>query len=144
MGKKSSLELTKQFIKGLKEYNLTPEDMINWRYCGGRNGQQRHANYYKMACPNDDLPDLVDRCICGHKITENCYITNEYEIIILGNCCIKRFLPDENSGRTCEVCKKPHKNRKNNRCNDCRVGLCNECGKECGDYKTCAKCFFKN
>lgn len=145
MAKKASLELRTQFINGLKEYNLTTDDMIGWYYCGGRNGRDpRHLNYFKMKCPNDDLPDLTDRCICYHKIKENCYITNGDEILILGNCCIKKFLPEENSGRTCEICKKPHKNRKNNRCNDCRVGLCNECGSPSGDYKTCAKCFFKN
>jgi hypothetical protein len=145
----ASLDLTKQFINGLKKYNLKPEDMINWRYAGGQGGGAknsiRHENYFHMRFPNYEFPDLTDECVCGHTIKENCYIANDdEELLIIGNCCIKRFLPNENTGRTCEICKKPHKNRKNNRCNECRIGLCNDCGKECGDYKKCAKCFFKN
>jgi hypothetical protein len=141
MEKKVSLDLTQRFIKGLKQYDLTPEEMVGWFYCGGRNGNARHYNYFKMLYPDDEFPSLTNECICGHNIKENCYITNEDYMLVLGNCCIKRFLPNENSGRTCEICKKPHKNRKNNRCNDCRVGLCNDCGKE-SYYPKCRKCYF--
>jgi len=144
MEKKISLELTKQFINGLKSYNLTKEDMIDWKYCGGRNGQNpRHYNYFKLSCPNDDLPSLVFECICGHDIKENCYITNGEEFLILGNCCIKKFLPSENSGRTCEICKKPHRNTKDNRCKQCRKKFCTDCDKEkYSNFTKCKDCVF--
>ena len=62
----------------------------------------------------------VNTCICGHDISENCYITDGNIIIVLGNCCIRKYLPKTQCGRTCRICKQPHKNRKNNICNKCR------------------------
>jgi hypothetical protein len=110
------------FIKGLKKYNLSYEDIKNskWKYCGGDTG--RHKNYFKICFPTDSFTFNIgheNHCICGHLIVENCYITNdELEILVLGNCCIKKFVPM--STRTCEICKLPHKNRKDNKCKDCR------------------------
>jgi hypothetical protein len=111
------------FIKGLKNYNLSYEDIKNsdWKYCGGDRG--RHANYFKLVFPsnlfNINKINHETHCICGHPIVENCYITNEEsEILVLGNCCIKKFIPM--CTRTCEKCKLPHKNRKDNKCNNCR------------------------
>ena len=164
----TTMNLRKRFINGLKEYNLTEEEIKNWKYCGGNQG--RHFNYFKLSCPNEDLPEQVDECVCGHYIQENCYITNGDEILILGNCCIKKFIPK--SGRTCDDCGKPHQNRvinkcndcrpknisKNktcedcgkphqnylvNKCNDCRVGVCNECSSRCNPkYKLCYTCYY--
>ena len=116
--KKIDLNLTKAFIKGLKDYNLKMEDIVDdkWKYCGGRRGC--HLNYFKIACPGKMLPAIVDHCICGHFIIENCYITDGATIIPLGNCCIKKFIPK--STRTCGTCQKPHKNRKDNLCKSCR------------------------
>jgi|SaaInlV_125m_DNA_1040241.scaffolds.fasta_scaffold285642_1 hypothetical protein len=52
-----SIELTKKFIEGLKNYNLTREDIINhnFRYCGCDN--TRHLNYYKLIFNDTKLPD---------------------------------------------------------------------------------------
>ena len=136
-----SLELTNKFIKGLENYGLTYGEIknSNWKYCGGRIG--RHLNYFKLCCKNDDLPDKVNECVCGHRIEENCYITDGEQILVLGNCCIKKFIPK--SSRTCEKCGEPHKNRVVNRCNNCRKGVCDECDKECEEsYKKCYKCAF--
>jgi hypothetical protein len=135
-----SLELTDKFIKGLQEYNLTYNDIIknNWKYCGGDSG--RHHNYYKLCYPNDDQPPHENECICGHFIEENCYITDGKEKLVLGNCCIQKFIPK--SSRTCETCGKPHKNRKVNKCNNCRIGICNKCNKPCNyKYPTCYSCY---
>ena len=88
-----------------------------------------------------EFPEHQERCVCGHKIKENCYITKDDSLLVLGNCCIKKFLP--NSGRTCENCDKPHRNRKVNRCNSCRIGVCDDCNTKCNpDYKTCYNCYF--
>ena len=136
------LSFTDHFLKGLKEYNLTYEEILNggWKYCGGYKG--RHRNYFLIACPDDDFPKQKSHCVCGHKIEENCYITNGDEILILGNCCIKKFIPK--SGRTCEICGESHRNRKVNRCNYCRIGICDDCGKSIKErYKICYNCKFK-
>ena len=140
MEMKASIALHKKFIKGLAEYNLTEEEVKkNWKYCGGDRG--RHYNYFKLSCPNDDEPEHTNECVCKHYIEENCYITNGEEILVLGNCCIKKFLPK--SGRTCELCDEPHKNRIVNRCNDCRFGICDKCNKKCNsNYKLCFDCKF--
>jgi len=113
-----SIELTERFIKGLQNYNLTYDEIVNgnWKYCGGRTGS--HLNYFKISCKDDDLPEQVNECVCGHAISENCYITDGESILVLGNCCIKKFIPK--SSRTCENCEAPHKNRTVNRCNKCR------------------------
>ena len=78
---------------------------------------------------------------------ENCYIAdkNNENVIVIGNCCIKSFLSEDKSGRTCEKCGSPHKNRVCNRCNSCRSGICDRCGKEIDKkYKLCHPCKFGN
>lgn len=113
--------LTKKFLEGLKKYNLTYDDIIKsgWKYCGGDTG--RHYNYYKICRKDADLPGHKDNCVCGHYIEENCYITNGERILVLGNCCIKKFVPKHS--RTCEECGVTHRNRKVNRCNACKMFL---------------------
>jgi hypothetical protein len=113
------MNLTQSLIKGLKNYDLTLNDIQNnnFRYFGGNEGS--HLNYYNLICEKTSLPEYKNKCICGHTIKENCYITNGDIILTLGNCCIKKFLPKEKQGRTCEKCGNPHRNRKYNKCNDC-------------------------
>lgn len=108
--------LTERFIRGLQEYNLTVEEVRGWKYCGGN--RSRHLNYFKLCCPDDDIPEHTDKCACGHHISENCYITDGVRILVLGNCCIKRFIPK--AKRTCERCDKPHRRTKYNLCFDCQ------------------------
>jgi hypothetical protein len=145
--KNPSVELTERFIKGLREFNLTLKEITenNWYYCGGDKNQ--HLNYFKLSCPEDDLPPFDNKCVCGHHITTNCYITNGEDLLILGSCCIKKFVPK--SSRTCEKCGTSHKNRKVNKCNDCR-STCEKCGashknkkvNECNDCRQgiCVDC----
>jgi uracil-DNA glycosylase len=117
-----SIQISKRFSNGLKKYDISLDNLKeNWKYCGGEKG--RHLNYYNLCCKGEDIPEHEERCICGHRIKENCYITDGDYILTLGNCCVKRFLP--NSSRTCERCGKAHRNRKDNLC------LC------------CRKCFFR-
>lgn len=144
----TSLELTSRFINGLQQYDLTVEEVSKWKYCGGNKG--RHANYFKLSCPKDDLIEYTERCICGHLIVENCYITDGKEILVLGNCCIQRFIPK--CSRTCEMCGEPHRSRKVNRCNKCKkiqaqptVGLCKTCNKKIDvRFKNCYSCHVKS
>ena len=131
MSKKPTLALTKKFIEGLKKYNLTYNDIVNsgWKYCGGDTGPHKNYFFLQNFYKGDTFPATTNKCICEHKIKENCYITNGERLLVLGNCCIKKFVPD--SGRTCDKCGNKHKNRKINRCNTCR---------EKTFYKKCDKC----
>jgi hypothetical protein len=126
-----------RFTNGLKQYNLTQEELINWKYCGGNTGS--HLNYFRLCFGDKEpLPEHTNKCICGHPITENCYIENGEELIVLGSCCVKRFITKR---RTCGICNEPHKNIKINRCNDCRV-KCDKCRKEYkhGKFSLCSDC----
>ena len=139
----ASEKLTKQFIKGLEKYNLSFDDIEknNWHYCGGNSNS--HLKYYKLSYPNRDIPADVTICICSHPIVENCYITDGTDMLILGKCCIKKFIPK--SSRSCEKCGLAHKNRKNNRCNECRIGICDNCGISCDvKHKKCHTCTYPN
>ena len=125
--------LSSRFLNGLKSYNLSQEDIAGWNYCGGTK-KGRHLAYFKMRFPNHELPALSEECICGHPIKQNCYITNNEDILVLGNCCIKRFIPK--CGRTCSECGGGHKNRKDNKCHSCRNKDrkdSSKCGRKCSE-----------
>jgi uracil-DNA glycosylase len=112
--------ISKRFHNGLSKYNISLDNLKKrWKYCGGELG--RHLNYYNLCCKGEKMPEHEDRCICGHRIKENCYITDGEYILTLGNCCVKRFLPYNT--RTCERCNKMHRNRKDNLCIKCRKGF---------------------
>ena len=114
--------------------------MTSWKYCGGNRG--RHLNYFNLCCKDYELPELVNKCVCGHTIEENFYITNGTQILVLGNGCIQKFITK--SSRTCEDCGRPHKNREVNKCNKCRKGICENCHEECNyKYTKCYDCVFK-
>lgn len=131
--------LTNHFIAGLQAHDVTLAEIRSgrWKYCGGNKGFR--LDYFKIACPGEELPELHENCVCGHKIVENCYITNGSHILVLGNSCIKRFVPK--SSRTCDKCDGPHRNRVVNRCNACRSGICDSCDRPCNPkYKKCWFC----
>jgi len=126
---------------------LSIENMKSYKYCGG-NTIGRHLNYWKLFNKNNKYPQPshTNKCKCGHHIEENCYVIdkNTEDIVVLGNCCIQKFCPDNNN-RTCEICNEKHKNRVVNRCNKCRLGKCDICDKKCNDkYSTCYECKFKD
>ena len=99
-------DIESRFIRGLENYDLTKQDIEEggWFYCGGRSG--RHLNYWNMLNQQRkkpwSFPDLINECVCGHSIIQNCYITNKKQILTLGSCCIKRFI--KNNKRTCIEC----------------------------------------
>ena len=120
-----------KLIKNLSEYGIQSlEEFRNdWKYTGGNKGS--HLKYWILVMEDMEVPEEENACICGCKIVENCYITKDTdgitELMVLGNCCIKRFITK--SGRTCEDCNSPHKNRKINKCNKCKAGICLKCFK---------------
>ena len=120
-----------KFIFGLKLLNLKYEgDVEFWKYRGGDDGTQNDVDrppkenyqYYQTLYPGKPFPKPTEECICGVKIVKNCYISKslDSELYIIGSCCIENFMLPENRKRTCEVCDTPHRNRKDNRCHDCR------------------------
>lgn len=130
-----------RFKKGLRDwYGIEYEELIEkYSYCGGDgdNGQKqdkRHLNYWLMLFGLRPFPCKETECVCGVTIKENCFVVDETEtnFIHMGNCCIKKFMPENKSGRTCEICQEPHKNRKYNLCNDCKTT--NKKCKTCNEY----------
>jgi len=107
----------------MDDYGLEVDEFINnYKYTGGDRG--RHLNYWNMTRNNEKLQPHKEYCICDHYIQENCYVVDRRDknkIVVIGNCCIKRFLKKENQGRTCERCEKPHRSRKDNFCKECRI-----------------------
>ncbi len=140
------MDLTEQFISGLFSYGLTYKQFIErgYRYAGGDDGS--HWKYFRLLFGSKhEFPTHKDNCVCGHEIRYNCYITYDGfdEIMVLGSCCIKRFMPKETAGRTCSNCKKPHKNSKDNYCHECRELLpkCRTCEKTVQSDKIyCSEC----
>lgn len=139
--------LSEKFIKGLKLHNLDYDTIVRekWYYAGGDTG--RHARYYDKCCPDKNIPPHANKCVCGHFIKQNCYITNGEHILVLGNCCIRKFI--KKSFRTCKVCSKKHKNRKDNLCHNCRrdknISRCERCNAPHNNRKydvcnDCGKC----
>lgn len=141
LSENSDRSLSDRFIEGLKKYNITYNEILNseWKYVGG--DSKEHLRYFKLCCKGCKIPEHEDYCICGHAIKNNCYIKKGEQILILGNCCIKKFVPK--SSRTCETCNNTHKNRTINKCNDCRKGVCEICGINVKEkYKKCFTCTF--
>ena len=113
------INFIRRFAKGLKEYGVDYEDVVNnWKYCGGDYGA--HLRYFRLTNPNMTIHELEPQksCVCGHKIRRNCYISKDENILVLGSCCIRRFM--KNSTRTCSNCGAKHKNRKYDLCNKCK------------------------
>jgi hypothetical protein len=114
---------TDNFYKNLKE--KSPEsNREDWEYCGGNTGNR--LEYFKQLYPSKKIQNYTDICICGkYPIKENCYIRTVKDkniIVVVGNHCIKKYINEENQKKRCLECSKPHNNRKDSYCNDCRGG----------------------
>ena len=106
-----------------------------------KRGQARFGRRF----PNGEEvpPDYVEECVCKVPIVHNCWIyrPTTADMVVVGNCCFKRFTDAEARLQRCRLCGQQHRNRKE--------GLCNACGKcECGiwlpEYEPdnfCKKCF---
>ncbi|KAI8815685.1 uncharacterized protein EV422DRAFT_510348 [Fimicolochytrium jonesii] len=89
------------------------------------------------------------KCICTHVITEQCEVKSvvNNKVLIIGNCCIKRFFSAEEAAKADDLFKKlARKTRDCIKCNkrypkdyarDMDEKLCNDCF---AHYKTCGTC----
>lgn len=87
-----------------------------------KNNEEK-TNYMKAFEENSDLewPKHSLLCVCGHWIKKQCYIQNilTNEIIVVGNCCIKKF----NIKKKCIQCQNTHNRTKYNICIDCEFEI---------------------
>ena len=114
----------KRLVENLKNiYDLTWDEFKLFFYAGGDTGKRLEYFHMKMG----DIiiePDKAQKCVCSQRIVEICYVTRKSKdiVVTMGNCCIKRYVPTGMS-KTCEICGKPHKNRKNDKCKECRKDI---------------------
>ena len=118
------------FFSTLKGYSIDKGNCKKeWKYIGGLEG--RHLKklvttfgekYYEVV----NIPTHSSKCICGHHIEEQCYIQNIHtkEVVVVGNCCIKKFLGIDTSS-ICQHCGNKNKSRKDSFCSECRGGILN-------------------
>lgn len=128
---------------GLKKLREKYNKANGWRYAGGRRKrietgineyitqETPHSRYYENFirpewmsqgfCNAWYYPTRKPRCVCEHKISEQCYIyqrrNNTIKVRVIGNCCIRKF---DLKGRHCSMCDAVHQNRSVNLCNECR------------------------
>ena len=100
-----------RFKQGLKDYNLTYNQIMEsgWNYCGGNFNS--HLNYYHLRFgATEPLLPHEEECVCGKKgLINNGYICNKKEtdfLVFIG-------------GRTCEVCGEGHRRHTRNVCKEC-------------------------
>ena len=110
----------KVFFNGLELFGGS-RNANDYAYAGGTSDD---AAMKKFRLTGLAAPPFAKECICGHSIRSQCYIQvkekRELGLAVVGSCCIKRFIPT-GKNLTCEKCHAPHKNRKNNLCNMCRL-----------------------
>jgi hypothetical protein len=133
------LGFVETMARSRKKYNLTYDDVKTWKYIGGNQGND--LKYFKTIHKNKSIPEFTNKCLCEHIIKKNCYISNNDLILIVGSCCIKRFI-DKGLKRLCLTCEKPYKGTYRC-CSDCRKTRCWTCCCECLK-KYCSKCSQKN
>jgi hypothetical protein len=96
------------------------------KFCGGDTKKEDINWWYEYFKENPRThPAEMAECVCHHWIKENCYIhTHKNEILVLGNCCIKKFITQDK--RRCNICERPHKNRITNKCKECKKEILDE------------------
>lgn len=113
----------KRFEKGLTKHHITVEE-FQTKY---------KVLKYDVEKECEEIPEQQEYCICGMKIIHNRYVRNIEEIdtskriLVVGSCCIKKFIPEENRNKICGNCKRAHKNREVNLCKKCEYTYCYLC-----------------
>ncbi len=120
-----------RFRNGMRNLGITPEeqaDKSNFQYYGGD-----YLSYdADFVCIQNQStvpiprPKKTFRCVCGQKIEKNAYVKYRDMIIVLGSCCINRYMPDV-SCRRCVECGERNRRRVINRCTTCSETMCDRC-----------------
>jgi hypothetical protein len=146
-----------KYLYGLYTYGITfKQHTTEMMYYGGNGNSivcSKHLeHYFKMGGTMETMPICKDLCICGVKIVENCFVVfrddpNGYKKprLIIGNCCIKRYIPFECRAKKCYKCDTLHDNYKSSFCDSCRK-TCPQCGetkKNVVEAEICKKCITK-
>jgi len=103
------------------------------------------SEYHKIRSlfSNEQYPFLFRwNCLCGHEIKNHAYIFNikTKRLKLVGSSCVKKFV-ENGTKKVCFECGATHKNRIVNRCNACRIGICDKCGKRIDEcYTVCYSC----
>ena len=122
------MTLSQAFINCFKSLGYDYNKIYEWSYAGGN--YESLENYFLVLHNSIGFqrPKHKHKCICGNPIEKQAYIRKNLEGLVIGSCCIKKFIPTGMS-RTCEKCKRIHQNRKDNLCNSCRncVKKCIQC-----------------
>ena len=103
--------------------NITFESLADYMQC--RRGYDIGApvaattSYFKLCFGNALPPPIPAKCLCGHRIIEQCYICPKNDptpeqVLVVGNECIEKF--GAMNGRLCEICGLKHRNRSFNVC----------------------------
>jgi len=149
-----------KIIEGLKKKNETIDSLKkNYEYIGGNFGEHLEYLQSRLLCEQYDNYDIngfihdtmENNCdICGRSNKKKLCIWNvREEIISLCFPCNKYMKIIENKAKMCDDCGEPHKNRRDNYCNTCRLKVeCDECEerKECTKshgYNRCNECIKK-
>ena len=108
--------LSKRFKSGLEKLGLSEEDVReNYQYVGGETGE--HLQFFKACYPDRPLPTHQDVCICGHRCSMNCFISNGETFLSVGESCASKWLPQ----KVCKDCGSKTRNRKDMLCSKCRT-----------------------
>ena len=82
--------------KPLNQIGLTFTDLKGYLKVGSSNHCRRDAAFKSYFGNDAKIPSHVESCLCGHEITEQCYLCPEGsknidDIIIVGNRCIHKW-----------------------------------------------------
>lgn len=106
---------------------MTIDDIDRFRYAGDCIPGSHRYEYMKAVYGDPAKLIHQEYCYCGVKIQSNHLITDGQYIMVLGSCCIKKFV--KNGVKiNCSLCHEVHRNR--NRayiCNTCKLTRCSIC-----------------
>ena len=82
--------------QSLNQIGLTFTDLKGYLKVGSSNHGRRDAAFKSYFGNDANIPSRVESCLCGHEITEQCYICPEGskhidDILIVGNICIHKW-----------------------------------------------------
>lgn len=129
-----------KFLVGFEFRGYDREEIINFKYVGD-NYTDTGMNYWRMNNIGK-YPPCSLYCICNHYIIRQAYIYDGKDVLVVGCCCIKRFIKS-GLNRTCMMCKKKHQRRNTDKCNSCKT-KCFTCWGKCEErFVNCILCRVK-